>query len=284
MALQLYYHPFSSYCQKALIALYDNNIAFERNVLEGPDSPAGKRLAELWPMKRFPVLVDGDRTVIEATCIIEYLGLYHPGPVRMIPEDPKAALETRFMDRFFDNYVAAPQMQIVFNQIRPEDVRDPHGVKQSRGWIRRWRIANGPPATVSAWPIAARHPFCSTPTGLTPFRRNTPTCTPTAAACCNIRRSRAPSTMHGPSANTFRWARRTGTDAVRRRRDRRPVCSRRGAPRLDRIYPRDNGLRRVKRCSVTGSPHCEPAASSANWKPADSYKWRAASRPLKVHR
>ncbi|HTK02806.1 MAG TPA: glutathione S-transferase family protein [Bordetella sp.] len=132
MALQLYYHPFSSYCQKALIALYDNNIAFERNVLEGPDSPAGKRLAELWPMKRFPVLVDGDRTVIEATCIIEYLGLYHPGPVRMIPEDPKAALETRFMDRFFDNYVAAPQMQIVFNQIRPEDVRDPHGVKQSR--------------------------------------------------------------------------------------------------------------------------------------------------------
>ncbi|HTK00513.1 MAG TPA: glutathione S-transferase family protein [Bordetella sp.] len=137
MALQLYYHPFSSYCQKALIALYDNNIAFERNVLDGPDSPAGKRLAELWPMRRFPVLVDGDRTVAEATCIIEYLGLYHPGPVRMIPEDPKAALETRFMDRFFDNYVAAPQMQIVFNQIRPEDARDAYGVKQSREMLER---------------------------------------------------------------------------------------------------------------------------------------------------
>lgn len=135
MALQLYYHPFSSYCQKALIALYDNGIAFERNVLEGPDSPAGKRLAELWPMKRFPVLVDGDRTVIEATCIIEYLGLYHPGPVRMIPEDAKAALETRFMDRFFDNYVAAPQMQIVFDGLRPEEARDPYGVQRARDML-----------------------------------------------------------------------------------------------------------------------------------------------------
>ncbi|OZI66966.1 glutathione S-transferase family protein [Bordetella genomosp. 11] len=132
MALQLYFHPFSSYCQKALIALYDNGIAFEPHPLEGPDSPTGKRLAELWPMKKFPVLRDGDRTVIEATCIIEYLGLYHPGPVRMIPQDPKAALETRFMDRFFDNYVATPQMQIVFNQIRPEGARDPYGVEQAR--------------------------------------------------------------------------------------------------------------------------------------------------------
>ena len=135
MALQLYFHPFSSYCQKALVALYDNGIAFDRKVIEGPDSPAGKQLAELWPMKRFPVLIDGDRTVMEATCIIEYLGLYHPGPVRMIPDDPKAALETRFMDRFFDNYVAAPQMQIVFDALRPEGARDPHGVRQSRDML-----------------------------------------------------------------------------------------------------------------------------------------------------
>lgn len=132
MALQLYYHPFSSFCQKALIALYDNGVAFERKVLDGPESPAGRELAERWPMRRFPVLVDGDRTVIESTCIIEYLGLYHPGPVRMIPEEPRAALETRFMDRFFDNYVAAPQMQIVFNAIRPEDARDPYGVQKAR--------------------------------------------------------------------------------------------------------------------------------------------------------
>ena len=132
MALQLYYHPFSSYCQKALIAFYENDIAFEPQLLEGPDSPATKRLAELWPMQRFPVLVDGDQTIIEASCIIEYLGLHRPGPVRLIPADPAAALEVRMWDRFFDNYVSTPQQKVVFNALRPEAVRDPHGVQEAK--------------------------------------------------------------------------------------------------------------------------------------------------------
>ncbi len=92
MALQLYFHPFSSYCQKALVAPYENAVPFEPRVLDGPNCPASRQLAELWPMKRFPVLVDGDRTVIEASCIIEYVGLRMPGPLRLIPEDPQAAI------------------------------------------------------------------------------------------------------------------------------------------------------------------------------------------------
>jgi glutathione S-transferase len=132
MALQLYYHPFSSYCQKALIAFYENDIAFEPQLLEGPDSPAMKRLAELWPMKRFPVLADGDQTIIEASCIIEYLGLHRPGPVRLIPADPATALEVRMWDRFFDNYLATPQQKVVFDALRPEALRDAHGVQEAR--------------------------------------------------------------------------------------------------------------------------------------------------------
>jgi len=132
MALQLYFHPFSSYCQKALVALYENAIPFETRLLDGPDCAASRELAGLWPMKRFPVLVDGDRTVIEASCIIEYLGLSRPGPVRLIPDDPHAALEVRTMDRFFDNYVATPQQKIVFDALRPEGSRDPYGVAQAR--------------------------------------------------------------------------------------------------------------------------------------------------------
>ena len=132
MALHLYFHPFSSYCQKALVALYENDVPFEPHVLEGPDSPASRELASLWPMKRFPVLVDGERTVIEATCVIEYVGLHWPGPVRLIPDDPKAALETRFMDRFFDNYVATPQQKVVFDALCPAESRDPYGVLKAR--------------------------------------------------------------------------------------------------------------------------------------------------------
>jgi glutathione S-transferase len=45
------------------------------------------------------------RSVAEASIIIEYLQMNPPGPVRLIPEDPAAALEVRFMDRFFDLYV-----------------------------------------------------------------------------------------------------------------------------------------------------------------------------------
>ena len=132
MALQLYFHPFSSYCQKALIALYENAIPFEPQVLGAPDDPATKRLAQLWPIKRFPVLVDGDRTIVEASCIIEYLGLHRPGPVRLIPADPKAALEVRMLDRFFDNYISTPQQKIVFNAIRLEADRDAYGVREAR--------------------------------------------------------------------------------------------------------------------------------------------------------
>src|SRR3546814_13580650 len=75
-------------------------------------------------MKRFPMLVDGDQTILEATCIIEHLGLHHPGPVRLIPEDPRAALEVRMLDRFFDNYVATPQQKVVFDALRPAESRD----------------------------------------------------------------------------------------------------------------------------------------------------------------
>jgi glutathione S-transferase len=132
MALQLYFHPFSSYCQKALIAFYENAIPFEPQLLDGPESAAMRKLAELWPIKRFPVLVDGARTVFEASCIIEYLDLHKPGPLRLIPADAAAALEVRMLDRFFDNYVSTPQQKIVFDALHPPEQRDSHGVAEAR--------------------------------------------------------------------------------------------------------------------------------------------------------
>ena len=129
----LYAHPFSSYCQKVLVALYENGTPFEYRMLEAPG--AMEELTELWPMKRFPVLVDGDRTVFEASCIIEYLGLHHPGPLRLLPDDADAALEVRMLDRFFDNYVSTPQQKCVFDRLRPVAARDPHGVAEARAML-----------------------------------------------------------------------------------------------------------------------------------------------------
>jgi glutathione S-transferase len=133
MTVKLYSHPFSSYCQKAIIAFYENDIAFEPVLLEG--GPAAEDHARLWPIGKFPLLQDGDRIVPEATIIIEYLAVNYPGPVRLIPADPQAAIDVRLMDRFFDNYVMTPQGAVVANAIRPEDSRDPYGVQQSRALL-----------------------------------------------------------------------------------------------------------------------------------------------------
>ena len=130
--LRLYAHPFSSYCQKVLIALYENATPFEFRTL-GPDDPAAfDELKALWPIGKFPVLVDDGKPVIEASIIVEHLGLHHPGSVSLIPADPSAALEVRFWDRFFDNYVATPQQKLVDDALRPAGGRDPEGVARAK--------------------------------------------------------------------------------------------------------------------------------------------------------
>ena len=117
--LKLYSHPFSSYSQKVLIALYENDTLFEYRNLEEPSANA--ELAALWPLKRFPVVVDGDDTIFEATTIIEYLQIHHPGRARLIP-DGDAGVEARMLDRVFDNYVMTPMQKIVGNQLRAEPI------------------------------------------------------------------------------------------------------------------------------------------------------------------
>lgn len=135
MSLKLYAHPFSSYCQKALIALYENGTPFEFRLLAHDDPRIMAEFAELWPIRRFPVLVDEQRTVMEASIIIEYLGLYHPGPVALVPADARAALEARAMDRFFDNYISTPVQKIVTDRLRPEAERDTRGVAEARAML-----------------------------------------------------------------------------------------------------------------------------------------------------
>ena len=130
MLPRLYAHPFSSYCQKALVALYENDTPFEYRTLEDPAAHA--ELAARRPLRRFPILLDGERTVIEASCVIEHLGLHYPGPVRLLPVDAQAALEVRMLDRFFDNYLATPQQKIVSDHRLPEAHRDAYGVAAAR--------------------------------------------------------------------------------------------------------------------------------------------------------
>jgi glutathione S-transferase len=87
-------------------------------------------------------------SVMEATAIIEHLAVHHPGPVRLIPDDPAKAVQVRMLDRVFDNYVNRPQQDIIFEVIRPEGAnRDPHGVARSRARCSRRSTAG----SISIW-------------------------------------------------------------------------------------------------------------------------------------
>ena len=128
--MKLYAHPFSSYTQKVLIALYENATPFEYRSLE--DAAANAELASLWPLKRFPVLVDREYTILEASTIVEHLDLHHRGRIRLMP-DGDAGVEVRMLDRIFDNYVMNSMQKIVLDRRRPEADRDAYGVAEARG-------------------------------------------------------------------------------------------------------------------------------------------------------
>ena len=139
MSLTLYYHPLSSYCWKALIALYEAQVDFTARVINFGDEADFAALKAVWPLGRFPVLADEARgmNVPEATIIIEYLARHEPGAARLLPSDPDLALRTRLRDRLFDNYVHDPLQRVVAERMRPDDQHDPLGAQQSRDLIRK---------------------------------------------------------------------------------------------------------------------------------------------------
>jgi glutathione S-transferase len=222
MPLMFFGHPFASYCQKALIAIYENGTPFTFRVLDKSDPSTFAEFAALWPLKHFPLLVDERRAIAEATIIIEYLGMRHPGPVRLIPDDPTEALEVRFVDRFFDNYVLTPQGKIVTDALREACERDLKGVADARvmldtayRWLENaWQSARGRSA-IASLRIARQRPLCSTQTGrirsANPSRTFARTAAVSTRECPLLARSR----KHGPTALFFRLERLIATDARR---------------------------------------------------------------------
>jgi glutathione S-transferase len=134
MTLKLYYHPLSAFCQKALIALYENDTPFEPVFVDFGDTASRQAFLEVWPIGQFPVLRDEkrDQLVPESSIVIEYLAQHYPGKTKLLSDDPDIARQTRFRDRFFDLHIAVPMQKIVTDRIRPKGSQDPFGVEQAR--------------------------------------------------------------------------------------------------------------------------------------------------------
>jgi glutathione S-transferase len=139
MSLRLYFHPLSSFCHKALIALYENDTPFEQAIVNLGDPKSRADFQAVWPMAKFPVLRDEARgqTIAESTTVIEYLDAFYPGGTRFVPSDADRACQVRMWDRVYDNYVHVPMQKIVGDNLRPADKRDPHGVEQAVSLIRQ---------------------------------------------------------------------------------------------------------------------------------------------------
>jgi glutathione S-transferase len=138
MSLTLHYHPLASYCWKALIALYENDIPFTPNLVDLGNPAERAALVKLWGIGKFPVLQDDARGEIvpESSVIIEYLDRHPGGRTRLIPGDPDRALQTRLRDRFYDLYVHLPMQKVMVDRLRPEGKRDAYGVEEARAQLR----------------------------------------------------------------------------------------------------------------------------------------------------
>ena len=138
MSLKLYFHPLSSYCQKVLVALYENDTPFEPLIVDLGNEASRADFLKVWPVGKFPVLRDDarDRTIPESSIIIEYLDQYHPGMTPLVPTDEDLAWQTRLRDRFYDLHVHYHMQRIVGDRLRPAVNKDPYGVEQARAKLQ----------------------------------------------------------------------------------------------------------------------------------------------------
>ena len=134
MALTLYFHPLSSFCQKALIALYENGTPFTPHKVDLMDEAEHAAFKRIAPVGKFPVLHDdkNGQTIPESTSIIEYLARHYPGSVELIPKDADRALTVRAQDRFYDLNVHLLTQKVITDRLRSAGQNDTAGVAHAR--------------------------------------------------------------------------------------------------------------------------------------------------------
>ena len=228
---------------KALIALYENETLFDFRILDSDHPENGAELVRVWPVARFPLLVDGGTTVFETSAMIEHLAAFHAGPVPLIPADARAAVPVRMLDRVFDSRVMGPMQAVVFERAAPKKLAirmasrrpEPHSIRSMPGLTMPWRGANGQPAMLLRSLTQPPRLRCSAPTGCTRSATIVPRSRPIAHAWSRVPLLPAASTPPVPIGRSFRSAPPIGTDIKENDHDQRK-------PRTLR-YPSDRRTR-----------------------------------------
>jgi glutathione S-transferase len=138
MTLRFHFHPLASFCHKALIALYENEIPFEPVMIDFGNPESADAFRALWPIAKMPVLEDRarEKLVGESSAVIEYLDRHYPGTIRFVPDDAELVWQVRMWDSVFDSYLHEPMQKIVTDNLRPAGRNDPEGVELAKAQIR----------------------------------------------------------------------------------------------------------------------------------------------------
>ena len=123
--MKLYYAPASSYSQRVLIALYEKEIDFTPIEVNLFDPEARLQYLQINPFGKIPTLVTDEGEILHEACIIiQYLDRWSKySQKRLIPEDPKLALEVRMLERIIDIYVNDGREALFADIQRPPEER-----------------------------------------------------------------------------------------------------------------------------------------------------------------
>ncbi len=101
------------------------------------DNPRnGEEFAALWPLKRFPLLVDGDTRMTESSAMIEYLSMRHGGGhLSVRPEEPGYGAYLNGL-LFGEATLTFPQTLVLrYTRLEPEERRQPQVASDYARWF-----------------------------------------------------------------------------------------------------------------------------------------------------
>jgi glutathione S-transferase len=104
----------SPYVRKVLVSLELKGIPYEID----PIVPfyGNDRFSELSPLRRVPVLVDGDLVVMDSSVICQYLEELQPSP-SLLPVDIRDRARARWLEEFADTRMGDVLIWRLFNQV-----------------------------------------------------------------------------------------------------------------------------------------------------------------------
>lgn len=134
--MKLYYAPASSYSQRVLIALYEKGIEFTPIQVNLFAPQEREEYLQINPLGKIPTLVtDSGQKLFEACIIIEYLDLYFQNEPRLVPEDPKGAMEVRLLERIVDVYINGGRQVLFEDSQRPLKAQGSKEVVKAKGLL-----------------------------------------------------------------------------------------------------------------------------------------------------